>query len=255
MKSCIYNGDCVDVMNGMMSEGSVDVILTSPPYNMTNRKDKNNDRYDVYNDWLPKDKYIEWTINVFRGFDRVLKKNGVVLYNFSYSVENPDLPYRIVNAICDNTDFTIIDTIFWKKSTCIPVPSNSKRLTRNTEFIFVFTRKNEIETYVNNRQVTKISEKTGQKFYNICYNFIEANNTDSKTTINKATFSVELCDKLLNIYAVPGSVVFDPFIGTGTTAVACIEYGCEFIGCELSQNQCAYISERLSPYNYDYDFR
>ena len=51
--------------------------------------------------------------------------------------------------------------------------------------------------------------------------------------------------KLLNIYAKPNSVVFDPFIGTGTTGVACKKLGHSYIGSELSNNQCAFADNRI----------
>ena len=75
-----------------MVDKSVDVILTSPPYNMTKRKGGYADkqaRYDKYNDWKDEDEYKSWTCNVFNSLDRVIKPNGIILYNFSYSIENP----------------------------------------------------------------------------------------------------------------------------------------------------------------------
>ena len=62
---------------------------------------------------------------------------------------------------------------------------------------------------------------------------------------NKATFSSELCEKLLSIYAKPGSVVYDPFMGSGTTAVACMKMGFDCIGSEISAAHCEYARNRL----------
>ena len=77
------------------------------------------------------------------------------------------------------------------------------------------------------------------------YNYIEAANNDGANKLNKATFSTELVLKLLNMYATKDSVVYDSFMGTGTTAVACKKYGCKCIGSELSEAQYEYTLERL----------
>ena len=74
----------------------------------------------------------------------------------------------------------------------------------------MFVRKNEIDTFKCNKGVTSVSEKTGQKYYNIFYNYIEAKNNDGKThVLNQATYSTELCEKLFNIYADEGYIVYD----------------------------------------------
>ena len=244
----IYNEKCEDTMARMIAEGEkVDCILTSPPYNMTKRKGGYADmgRYDVYTDWKPVDEYIDWTVGIFNQFDKVLKKDRVVLYNFSYSIENPALPYHLVAAIVDNTPFNLIDTIIWKKKAGLPFPANGKRLCRNWEYVFVFARKGEEDTYENNRRVKSVSEKTGQKYYEAIYNFVDAANNDGKCDLNQATFSSELCTKLFDIYCREGWCVYDPFMGTGTTAAAASKMGINFIGSEISKDQCDYAINRV----------
>ena len=105
-----------------------------------------------------------------------------------------------------------------------------------------------MDTYENNRKVKSVSEKTGQKYYEATYNFVEARNNDGKCPYNQATYSTELCEKLLNIYCKDGWVVFDPFIGSGTTAAACIKSGRDihYIGSEISENQVKFAEERIN---------
>ena len=244
----IYNQTCEETIEMLKGNGvKVDCILTSPPYNMTKRKGGYADtgRYDVYQDWKPEDEYIDWTVQIFNGFHEILKENRVILYNFSYSIENPALPYKLVAAIAENTPFTLIDTIIWKKKAGLPFPANGHRLCRNWEFVWVFARKGEEDTYENNRRVKSVSEKTGQKYYEAIYNFVDAANNDGKCELNQATFSTELCEKLFDIYCKKGWVVYDPFIGTGTTAVAAKKCGLNFLGSEISKDQCEYAEERV----------
>lgn len=242
----IYNEDCIKTM-GMMDNGSVDIILTSPPYNMTKRKGGNADtgRYDVYFDWMSEEDYIADTVDKFREFERIVRENGVVLYNFSYSIENPSLPYKLVSELINNTEWTLADTIIWKKKSGLPFPANERRLSRIWEFVWVFVRKGEMDTFRCNKGVSSVS-KTGQKYFNVFYNYVEAKNNDQKTTkLNQATYSTELCEYLLNIYGDKGYVVYDPYMGTGTTANACKNLSINYIGSEISMAQCEYAEERL----------
>ena len=250
-KNTIFNEDCFDTMS-RMDDGEVDIILTSPPYNMTKRKGGYADtgRYDVYQDWKTEEEYIGFTTKLFNEFARVVKPEGTVLYNFGYSIENPSLPYKLVASIVNDTDWYIVDTICWKKSSGLPFPANQYRLSRNWEFVWVFCKKSHIDNFFIDKGVASVSEKTGQKYYNVYYNFIEARNNDEKTPkLNQATFSSELVVKLLTISGGNGNnfVVYDPFMGTGTTAVGCVECPKQpsYIGSEISKNQVEYSKERL----------
>ena len=247
MKNTLYIGDCIKIMQTLEPE-SVDLILTSPPYNLTSRKggwgDKTT-RYDVYTDWMTESEYLDWMIEVFNNFNKVLSKKGVVLFNFSYSIENPGMPYKLVNEILTKTNFNIVDTIIWKKDNAMPHPANKYRLNRICEFIFVFVKKGQENDFNINKKVKSISEKTGQKYYEIVYNYFEAKNNDGVNELNKATFSMEMVEKLLNIYALPDSTVFDPFMGTGTTGIVCEQMNLNFIGSEISEKQVEYAQKRF----------
>lgn len=250
----IYNEDCFKTIEKMKENNIfVDLILTSPPYNMTKRKGGYADtgRYDVYEDWKTEKEYLNWTVDLFNELDKVLNKNRSILYNFSYSIENPSLPYKLIVAIEENTDFRLVDTIIWKKKSGLPFPANSKRLCRNWEYVFVFTRKDEMDTYENNRKVKSISEKTGQKYYEAIYNFVDAKNNDGKCPYNQATYSSELCNKLLDIYCQKDWLVYDPFMGSGTTAVACKLNNIDYIGSEISDNQVEFANERIKNLEYE----
>jgi DNA modification methylase len=147
------------------------------------------------------DEYNDFTVRLFDGFDRVLAENGSVLYNISYGAENTCGMFEAVNAIITQTAFTIADVIVWKKSNAFPNSCSSNRLTRIWEFVFVFCRKSESKTFRCNKKITSYRE-TGQPAYENIGNLIEAKNNDEKCPYNKATFSTDLCDKLLTIYAV-----------------------------------------------------
>lgn len=243
----IYNEDCLLTMNrGFL----VDAVITSPPYNTSRSgssldKPSANVRYDHFNDCKSEKDYINWTIDVFNGYNKILKPNGVVLYNLSYSSDNTDLIWKVIGKIIEHTNFTTADTIVWKKPSTSPNSSSPNKLTRICEFVFVFVRKAEIETFITNKEVSS-ARPTGQLVYKNYYNFIEAPCNDGSVDDHKATFSSKLVRRLLNFYAKKGSIVYDSFMGTGTTAVACLQDGYSFIGSELSLNYVNFSNKRIS---------
>ena len=85
----IYNEDCLETMfGGHIDEHSIDIVLTSPPYNTSrtsSKEDPYSFRYDSYNDGLTDEEYTDFICKCFEGYDRILKKNGSVLFNVSYS--------------------------------------------------------------------------------------------------------------------------------------------------------------------------
>jgi len=235
----IYQENCLDTMSREELQNQVDIIVTSPPYNTSRvgASDKYSSRYDQYQDKMSDQDYCDWTVRIFEGYDKVLKKDGCILYNLSYSSENTQLIWLVISDIIKRTNFTTADTIVWKKSNAIPNNVSKNKLTRIVEYIFVFARKKELKTFNANKKITGRIERTGQANYENIYNFIEARNNDGSNQLNKATFSTELVKKLLTIYAPQNSLVYDNFIGIGTTAKACLEMGLNYVGSEISQGQ------------------
>ncbi len=243
----IYNEDCLNTMQKI----KCDLVLTSPPYN-TSRKGSSLDnacanvRYDEFDDCKTDEEYIDWTINIFKGFDKCLNKNGVILYNLSYSSENTYLMWLVIAEIITKTNFIVADKIIWKKPSTSPNSCSPNKLTRICEDVFVFCRKSEINTFHMNKEISS-ERKTGQIAYKNYFNFIEAKNNDGSNDIHKATFSSELVRKLLRLYAKPDSVCYDPFMGTGTTACGCIVEKINYLGSEISARYVEYAEKRIAP--------
>lgn len=255
----IYNEDCFVTMSKIY-KNSVDCVLTSPPYNTGGRieywsnkiingkrvynKDK---RYDEYLDTKTTQEYIEWSINLFNAYEKILKVNGTILYNISYGNENPNVLWLLLAEIINKTKFMIADCMIWKKKTALPNSTSKNKLTRICEFVFVIVRKDEFMTFHSNKEVTNTTSKK-QNFYEVFYNILEAKNNDGSNNLNKATFSTELVRKLLNIYVSEQSLVYDSFMGTGTTALGCINENINYIGSELSKDQCNYANKRIKQF-------
>lgn len=149
-----------------------------------------------------------------------------------------------VSEVCKRTDFCVADKIVWKKRSALPNNVSPNKLTRICEDVFVFVRKEDYLDYHCNKEVVSKS-KSGQNIYENIFNLIEADNNDGANNLNKATYSTQLCRQLLTLYAPKEGVVYDPFMGTGTTAVAAKRYGCSYIGSEISAAQTEYANARL----------
>lgn len=253
MKDQIFNEDYRDTIYRMEKEGLlVDGIITSPPYN-SNKKAGNNTmnernqlfvRYDVHIDNMTTAAYAQWSLEVFQNYDRILKPGGIVLYNLSYGSENTTDWIHALHLILTQTDFTLADVIVWKKSSALPNNVSKNKLTRIVEYIFVLVRANDFHSFSTNKKVVS-RRSNGQAMYGNIFNFIEAKNNDGPNPLNRATFSTDLIGQLIDIYFPAGALIYDSFMGTGTTAAACKMKGLNYIGSEISEKQVAYARERL----------
>lgn len=235
MKNIIYNENNLKTMEKIV-DNSIDGIITSPPYNIaTKRKDGYyNNGYSEIDD-LSEEDYLQVRTNEFKEFQRIIKKDGVICYNISYHKENPILPTLLITKIHNETNLTVADIICWKKATSVPFQSSPNNLSRICELVYVIVNKTHLHSFKANKEISKINEKTGQKFYKYYTNFVEAKNNDGIKSNNKATYSTELVEKLIHIYFPPKSTIYDPFMGIGTTDKGCLSKECYFIGSELSK--------------------
>lgn len=230
-----FNENNLDTMKKMMDK-SISGIITSPPYNITTkRKDVYYDNGYSDKDNLSEDEYLEIRTNEFKEFSRIIEDKGVICYNISYHEENPILPTLLVSKIHNETDLTIADIITWKKSTAISFQTSPTKLSRVCELVYVFVKKNHLHDFKTNKEVSKVNKKTGQRFYKNYTNLIEAKNNDGIKCKLKASFSEDFVNKLIDIYFPIGSVIYDPFMGIGTTARACKENDRNYIGSELDK--------------------
>ena len=231
----IYNENNITTMS-KIPNGLINGIICSPPYNLCyKRKDiyYNNGYSD--NDNLTEEEYLEVRTNEFKEFSRIISDRGVICYNISYHNENPILPTLLINKIHNETDLTVADIITWKKSTAIPFQTSPTKLSRLCELVYVIVKKEHLHDFITNKEISTINEKTKQKFYKNYVNIIEAKNNDGIKCKLKASYSEEFVEKLMNIYFPKESLIYDPFIGIGTTARACKKNGRNYLGSELDK--------------------
>lgn len=229
----IVCGDCLEVMK-QLPEKSIDVIITSPPYNLLNStgnglklnthtgKWKNaaiKEGYNQYNDNMPYRDYVEWQKNCVAEMVRIIKDDGAIFYNNKNRVQNGLIQDRgeIVR------DFPLRQVIIWKRRGAINF--NPGYFLPTTEQIYLICRKG-----------FKLA-KGANKFTDVWEIKQEMNNP------HPAPFPEELIDRI--IQSTTGKLILDPFGGSGTTAVSALKDGRDFILIEQSKKYCELAKKRL----------
>ena len=128
----LYNGDCLEVMR-TLPDSSVNCIITSPPYNTCRNgviadckdiKGRYDKRYDIFIEAKTTEEYVQWTVDLFNEFDRILRPNCPVLYNYGMGTDTQtgsciDDWWLVIPAVIAGTNFSCADILFWKKN-CAP---------------------------------------------------------------------------------------------------------------------------------------
>lgn len=249
----------MDCLQGMkqLPFSSVDVVVTSPPYNL-------NINYGQYEDNKPRQEYLDWLESVFVECKRILKDDGHLFINMGYSNVDPwvgmDVAYRVKNH------FVLQNNISWVKSVYVGnktsghfKPINSSRfITPTWENIFHFTKTGSVpvdrlsvgvpyEYYKENlRNESTASTKPNLRCKGNTW-FIPYETINSKELKGKhpAVFPVQLASDCIKLSAKKTGVVLDPFMGTGTTAVAAVKNGMRYIGYEIDPDYHKFSIDRL----------
>ena len=124
-----YCGDTIELMKEI-DDKSIQLVVTSPPYRRGQRIDGLNNIYqkankDVFDDNMTDEEYINWTVEVFKQYDRILKDRGVVAYNLSYTTYSPSLPYF---ATASALSIIVIFVICFSFKVCITFAFDGCRL-------------------------------------------------------------------------------------------------------------------------------
>ena len=222
----IYNQDCLSGMK-QMPDNSVDIVITSPPYNYnlrimkgkyTIRSVKDHNKYgEIFKDGMPMDEYFNWQKECITEMMRISK--GLVFYNIQLLTGNKVALFRLFGEFAKQ----IKEVIIWDKIHAEPAKCEGI-LNSQYEFIIVFDKKQAIA-----RQFSVFNSDKGT----VSNVFQIGKNRGKESKKHKAVFPIELPSKILTLFSKVGDTVLDPFIGIGTTAVAAIQNNRHFIGFEL----------------------
>lgn len=225
----IYNEDCLITMS-RMPDGFVDKILTSPPYNIGSRVScgVNNaiyigdeDLYQDYDDEQTDEYYEEW-LNVF--IDQCIRvTKDHVFMNIQMLSKNKEAVLRLMGKYHKN----IKDIIIWNKSIA-PPHIQAGCMNCAFEFIFIFSNQKPWQK--------KFDDGNFQGTFRNVIEGVNASQNEYKH-LNKATFPLYLPRTILNMFGKKNELIYDPCMGTGTTAIAAVVEDRRWIGSELDKDQ------------------
>jgi site-specific DNA-methyltransferase (adenine-specific) len=243
----------------------IDVIVTSPPYNI-------NKTYSLYNDNIAKEEYLRWTYNIATKAYPILKNTGSYFLNVGGTLIDPLIPFEVLKEFL-NAGFKLQNTIHWIKSIslesddigknskfshCLSLghfkPITSQRfLTDVHEFIFHLTktRRNSLDKlaigvpYQDKSNIGRWKSATQDKRDRGNVWFLPYP-TIQKKRPHPAVFPEKLPKLCIQLHGIrPDLVVYDPFVGIGTTALACISLNVKYVGTELDKEYVRIANENI----------
>ena len=238
----LLHGDCLDILPTIPS-ASIDIAITSPPYNM-NLRIRNgkhcsrqivkelSTKYENFPDNLTMEEYYLFNVRVI---DELLRACKTVFYNVQFLTGNKSALYRLMGRYSEN----IKEFIVWDKVNAEPSIAKGV-LNSRWEAILVLQSK---DAALTRRFDTAAFERgTLQNLWQIK----RGRKIDGS---HGAVFPLELAEKIISNFTQEGDTVIDPFLGTGTTGLASVGLGRRFIGIEKDENYLKIAKSRILPAN------
>jgi site-specific DNA-methyltransferase (adenine-specific) len=265
----IINGDCVEVMKSL-PDGCIDLLVTSPPYNA-------NIKYDVYDDGLSMDEYWKFTTYWLSQAFRLLKddgrvainvpiemnvqeRGGRILFNAEFWMKMKEVGFKFFGMVdlTEDSPHRVRQTAWgsWmsnsqpyiynpKECVILAYKNSPKKLTKGeSQWTGVPTE------IVNDKGMNVIKTiyqpEDKKEFMNLVFGRWEYF-ADTKS-LTKATFSMDIPVKAIKILSYKNDIVLDPFMGSGTSAVAAETLGRRWLGIELSPNYTDIARKRVNAF-------
>ncbi len=253
----IICGECVAGMDEGLAPGSVDVVVTSPPYNL-------GAAYSRYDDTVPREEYLAWTEEWTAGVARVLAEEGSFFLNVGAKPSDPWVALQVAQVA--GRRFALQNVIHWVKSIAVDAedmgrypgrpqgfsvghykPINSPRYLNDChEYIFHFTKTGAVPLdrlavgvpYQDKTNVARWKSEGRDRrcrgnVWFIPYRTILSRDRERP---HPATFPARLPEMCLKLHGLARCRrALDPFLGLGATAVACARLGVDFTGFEIDE--------------------
>jgi site-specific DNA-methyltransferase (adenine-specific) len=268
----LFLGDCLDALPAI-DRASIGSVVTSPPYNL-------GIQYRTYQDDLPRSEYLNWTDRWIRALAATMAPGGSFFLNVGAKPTDPWVPLEVAQV--SRRYFKLQNTIHWVKSIAIDreaagpnagfdrdvavghyKPINSDRFINDChEYIFHFSPAG--QTRLDRRAVgvpyqdpsnIKRWAQAGQgvrcrgNTWFIPYDTIQRRDRDRP---HPASFPDKIPEQCLRLHGLDrAGVVLDPFLGLGSTGVAAVRLGLDFVGIELDDAYLAEAVKRIKSTKYE----
>lgn len=262
--NAILQGDCEDILKEFPDD-SVDFIFTSPPYA--------DQRKRTYGGIKPNE-YVDWFLPKAEQFKRVLKPTGTFVLNIKERVVNGERHTYVIELILQLREqgWLWTEEYMWHKKNSYPGKwpnrfrdswerllqfNNQKKFNMYQEAVMVpvgdwaKTRLAKLSETDKRRDESRAKSGFGKNISNwVGRDMVYPNNvlhmaTECYNRNHSATFPVALPSWFIKLFTLPGDVVLDPFLGSGTTAVAAKQLGRRYIGIDINPEYCEIARERI----------
>ena len=254
MMNTLYRGDCLEVMKKLPSD-SINLTVTSPPYDNLREYNGNINQWDF-------EKFKQIADELYR----ITSPNGIVVWivndaTIEYSETGTSFKQALYFKECG---FNLHDTMIWQK---ISPYQHKNRYIQSFEYMFVFSkgkrktanlicdRKNkwagtqihgtERQANGNTKQLSTVQKSKSVKEYGARFNIWDIPPEKSNKTGHPAVFPEKLVSDHIKTWSNEGDVVLDPFMGSGTTGVACNNLNRQFIGIEIDETYFQTAEKRI----------
>ncbi len=262
----LLHGDCLKVLP-TLDEGSVDLVVTSPPYNL-------GIDYRSYEDRAERGDYLQWCVRWATELKRVMAEEASFFLNLGAAPANPLMPHQLLLALTDGPEplFVLQNTFHWIKSITVETkkgksvsaghfkPINSKRYVNDChEYVFHLTKTGKVPLdrraagvpYADKSNIARWGHTGGDdrrcrgNNWFIPYDTIQSRD---KERPHPATFPVALVEQCIVLHGLGERTrLLDPFLGIGSSALAAQKRGLkEFVGIELDDHYLEVTRERLA---------
>jgi site-specific DNA-methyltransferase (adenine-specific) len=261
----VINGDTIDVMKEM-PEGWVDLVVTSPPYNV-------GIQYDTHNDEIVMDEYWDWSEKWLTEAYRLLKDDGRMAINIPYEVNVQARGGRVFFA---SEIYQVMKKVGFKFYGIVDLEEDSPHRSKTTawgswmspsapyiynpkECVILAYKKVHIkkikgepqwkgEPYLTEEGKNKVaySEQDKKEFMELVFG--QWKYFADTRSLTKATFSMDIPEKAIKILSYRNDIVLDPFNGSGTSCVAAVVHDRRWVGIELSENYCEIAKQRIQSF-------
>ncbi len=229
----------------LIEENSVDLIVTSPPYNVDMH-------YNSYRDDIPYEKYLEFTEKWLRKAYTLMKPDGRMCLNIPLDKSRGrkeagfQSVYADVVSIAKKVGWKYFSTIIWNEGNISRRTAWGSWLSASAPYVIAPV---EVIVIFYKDRWQKIekgeSDITRDEFMEWTNGLWTFSGESKKKVGHPAPFPVELPKRCIKLFSFKGDTVLDPFLGSGTTLVACALYDRRGIGVEVDENYCRLAKERL----------
>jgi site-specific DNA-methyltransferase (adenine-specific) len=235
----IFNDDILKITT--IKDNSIDLIVTSPPYDV-------DIKYENYDDNIPYDQYLEFTRKWLRRCYEFSKDDGRLCLNIPLDKNKggQQSVYADITTIAKEVGWKYHSTIIWNEQNISRRTAWGSWLSASAPFVIA-----PVEVIVvmykmmwgkRKKGKSDITRKEFIEWTNGVWNF----SGESRNRIgHPAPFPVELPRRCIKLFSFIGDIVLDPFLGSGTTLIACLETNRIGIGVEINKKYCDLAIKRL----------